>query len=112
MRGWLPATFAAVALAGCASSPTADDDSAGAQDDDDTTAATDDDDTTTEPCDGITWGAASAFTVGEPVGNWALHGYVDEDGDGAVDQVETPFTMQDIQCRGHEAVVIVVGDTT
>jgi len=103
MRGWFPVALAALALAGCASSPTADDDSAGAQDDDDTT---------TEPCDGITWGAASAFTVGEPVGNWALHGYVDEDGDGAVEQVETPFTMQDIQCRGHEAVVIVVGDTT
>lgn len=110
MRGWFPATVAALALAGCTASPTGDDDDTTAADDDDTTAADDDD--TTEPCEGITWGAASAFTVGEPVGNWALHGYVDEDGDGIVDQVEIPFTMQDIQCQGHEAVVIVVGDTT
>ncbi len=103
MRGWFTATLAALAVAGCASPPAADDDCAGVQDDDDDT---------TEPCDGITWGAASAFTVGEPVGNWALHGYVDEDGDGAVDRIETPFTLQDIQCRGHEALLIVVGDTT
>jgi hypothetical protein len=107
------ALLAALALAGCPSAPPADDDTTDEPtDDDDTTGEQPDDDDTTEPCEGITWGAASAFTVGEQVGNWALHGYVDADGDGIVDAVETPFTLQDIQCRGHESLMVVVGDTT
>ena len=107
------ALLAALGLAGCPTTPADDDDdTTTADDDDDTTAADDDDDDTTAPCEGIEWGAASAFTVGEKVGNWALQGYVDADGDGAVDAVDVPFTLHDVQCRGHEALVIVVGDTT
>lgn len=101
MRRSLPGLSAALFLVACSSAPLADDDTVGSSDDD-----------TTEVCEGITWGPASAFTVDEPVGNWALHGYMDADGDGAVDAVETPFTLQDIQCREHESLVVVVGDTT
>ncbi len=102
MRHRLPALLTALTLAGCTSPADGDDD----------TTAPGDDDTTAEECDGIAWGPAAAFTVGEPVGNWSLHGYVDADGDGAVDRVETPFTLQDIQCREHASLVVVVGDTT
>jgi hypothetical protein len=102
VRSWLPGILAALGLVGCSPAPTLDDD----------TSAADDDDTTTGACDGIAWGPASAFDVGEPVGNWSLHGYVDTDGDGAVERAETPFTLQDIQCRELESLVVVVGDTT
>lgn len=108
MRRALPGLAAALWLVACSSSPPADDDTAGVPDDDSTGV----DDDTAEPCEGIAWGPASAFTVGDPVGNWALHGYVDSDGDGVVEVTETSFTLQDVQCQGHESLAVVVGDTT
>ena len=101
MRRTLPGLLTALSLVACSADP---------PDGDDDTAVADDD--TAGVCEGITWGPASAFTVGDPVGNWALQGYVDDDGDGIVEAVDAPFTLQDIQCRGHESLVVVVGDTT
>ena len=92
----------ALALAACSSAPPAGDD--------DDQIPTDDD--TAGDCEGIDWGLASAYTVGQPVGNWALQGYVDGDGDGLVDAEEIAAALQDVQCRGHESLVVVAGDST
>ena len=89
--------------------PPGDDD---ATDGDDDTTAGDDDDTT-EPCEpSVEWGFGGEFTVGEAVGNWALAGYVDSDGDGQVEEVEVDFNLEDVHCAGHRTLVLVAGDST
>jgi len=94
---------------GCpADAPPGDDDATSGDDD---TAG--DDDTTAEPCEPtVEWGFGGEYTVGEPVGNWALSGYVDSDGDGAVEEVEVAFNLEDVHCAGHRYLVLIAGDST
>ena len=47
-----------------------------------------------------------------PVANWIHDGYIDADGDGAIEEEEVSFSLEDIHCAGYESIVLLVGDTT
>jgi len=64
----------------------------------------------TDDCSPVSWG--SGFEVGHPVANWTQSGYVDSNGDLEVEQVEVDFDLVDVNCAGHDAIVLLIGDTT
>jgi hypothetical protein len=64
----------------------------------------------TDDCTPVSWG--SGLTVGQPVANWVQTGYIDSDGDFAVEQTEVEFDLVDVNCAGHQAIVLLIGDTT
>ena len=76
--------------------------------DSDTDADADTD--TDAECDPPTWG--SAWSIGEVVANWSFTGFVDADKDGAVEQEDVSFTLEDMRCAGYESVVLIIGSTS
>jgi len=72
-----------------------------------------DGDSDSECEDDVPWGELSAYTEGLPVGNWSFeNGYIDSDNDGFVEEEDTPFTLQDIHCAGHQSAVLIGGGTS
>jgi hypothetical protein len=72
-----------------------------------------DTDTDSECVDDVPWGELTAYTQGQPVGNWSFeNGYIDADNDGLVEEVDTPFTLLDMHCAGHQSAVLIGGSTT
>jgi len=67
-----------------------------------------------EVCPPPTWGADIA--VGNPVANWQMHGYVDLDLDGVIEdaeKVETYFSMHGVYCcAGLRSLIVLFGTTT
>lgn len=86
----------------------------GASTDTDGDADSDSDgDTDSECVDDVPWGELTAYTQGQPVGNWSFeNGYIDADNDGHVEEVDTPFTLLDMHCAGHQSAVLIGGSTT
>ena len=66
-----------------------------------------------EVCPAPTWG--TDITVGNPVSNWAMHGYADLDLDGVIEdaeKVETYFSMHGVYCCAGLESLVVFFDTT
>ena len=101
---------------GCGDDDRAGDDDGASDSDGDTDADTDGDsdgDTGSECEDDVPWGPLTAYTEGQPIGNWSFeNGYVDSDNDGFVEEVDTPFTMLDMHCAGHQSAVLIGGSTS
>jgi len=70
-----------------------------------------DDNTPADDCsiDADEWG--TGLTVGQVVANWSMPGYAAPTGDFEVDQTDTTFTLEDVNCAGHNALVVLLGDT-
>jgi hypothetical protein len=78
--------------------------------DDGTTGGDSDSDADVDECTDVAWG--SGLTIGEPVANWSQSGYIDGDGDYVIEEDEVEFTLEDINCAGHNAIVVLIGDTS
>lgn len=77
---------------------------------DDGTTGDSDTNETVDDCTDVEWG--SGLSVGQPVANWSQSGYVDDDGDYVVEEEEVTFALEDVNCAGHNAIVLLIGDTT
>jgi len=69
-----------------------------------------DSDADADQCSEFAWG--SGLEVGQPVANWTQTGYIDDNGDYAVEEDEVEFDLQDVNCAGHDAIVLMIGDTS
>jgi hypothetical protein len=69
-----------------------------------------DSDADADDCSSVSWG--SGLEVGQSVANWAQTGYIDSTGDYAVEETEVEFDLEDVNCAGHDAIVLMIGDTT
>lgn len=63
-----------------------------------------------DSCTEIEWG--TGFAVGEVVANWEHTGYIDDDGDGVVEEEEVEFNLEDVHCSGAKTMVLIIGDTS
>jgi hypothetical protein len=68
-----------------------------------------DSDADADQCTEIAWG--SGLEVGQPVANWTQSGYIDSSGDYEVEETEVDFSLEDVNCAGHDAIVLMIGDT-
>ena len=67
--------------------------------------------TETEGCSEVDWG--SMCNVGSVPGNWEMHGYMDQDGDGTLSEEEmtdVEFTLEDIHCSGNQSLLWLISD--
>jgi hypothetical protein len=71
---------------------------------------TDDSDVDVDDCTDVAWG--SGLEVGETVANWTQTGYIDSNGDGVVEQEEVEFSLEDVNCDGVDAMVLIIGSST
>ncbi len=78
--------------------------------DSDSDTDTDTDSDSDGDCTPPTWG--TGWGIGQVVPNWAFTGYADADKDGAVEQEEVSFTLEDMTCAGYESVVLIIGATS
>lgn len=69
-----------------------------------------DSDADVDDCSAVSWG--SGLEVGQPVANWVQTGYVDSTGDYAVEETEVEFDLEEVNCAGHDAIVLMIGDTS
>jgi hypothetical protein len=63
----------------------------------------------TSDCTSIEWG--SGLNVGQTVANWTQPGYVGKNGGFEIDKSEVEFSLEDVNCDGHQAIVLMIGDT-
>ena len=67
-------------------------------------------DSDTGECSAVEWG--SGLKIGEKVSNWAMSGYIDNDGDGVVEELEVDYDFELIHCTGKQSMVLIYGDTS
>jgi hypothetical protein len=113
----LLATALALWPAGCDEGRSgADDDGSDGDSDGDSDSDSDSDsdgDSDSECVGDVPWGDIDDYTEGQPIGNWSFeNGYIDSDKDGFVEEVDTPFTMLDMHCAGHQSAVLIGGSIT
>jgi len=69
-----------------------------------------DTDTDSDECAPVVWGWG--FDIGQVPANWSLSGYVDGNDDGVVEQVQVPFTLEDIHCSGKQSLHLIIGSAS